>query len=129
MESVSVYHGKISRETGERLLASVGLDGSYLLRDSESIPGVYCLCVLCQGFVYTYRIHQSITGSWTADTVIGVKKRYFRKVENLILAYQEADQGIAVPLMYPVEKNSVSKDAQGDVDSGNQRREKNTYSI
>ena len=41
-----VYHGKISRETGEKLLLATGLDGSYLLRDSESVPGVYCLCVL-----------------------------------------------------------------------------------
>lgn len=46
MDAVTVYHGKISRETGEKLLLATGLDGSYLLRDSESVPGVYCLCVL-----------------------------------------------------------------------------------
>ncbi|EAX11850.1 SH2 domain protein 1A, Duncan's disease (lymphoproliferative syndrome), isoform CRA_d, partial [Homo sapiens] len=46
MDAVAVYHGKISRETGEKLLLATGLDGSYLLRDSESVPGVYCLCVL-----------------------------------------------------------------------------------
>lgn len=46
MDAVAVYHGKISRETGEKLLLATGLDGSYLLRDSESIPGTYCLCVL-----------------------------------------------------------------------------------
>lgn len=46
MDAVTVYHGKISREMGEKLLLATGLDGSYLLRDSESVPGVYCLCVL-----------------------------------------------------------------------------------
>ena len=46
MDAVTVYHGKISRETGEKLLLATGLDGSYLLRDSESVPGVYCLCGL-----------------------------------------------------------------------------------
>lgn len=46
MDTVPVYHGAISREAGEKLLLAAGTDGSYLLRDSESIPGVYCLCVL-----------------------------------------------------------------------------------
>ncbi|PNI45565.1 SH2D1A isoform 6 [Pan troglodytes] len=40
MDAVAVYHGKISRETGEKLLLATGLDGSYLLRDSESVPGI-----------------------------------------------------------------------------------------
>lgn len=46
MDTVPVYHGAITREAGEKLLLAAGRDGSYLLRDSESIPGVYCLCVL-----------------------------------------------------------------------------------
>ncbi|OWK60525.1 SH2 domain-containing protein 1A [Lonchura striata] len=46
MDTVPVYHGAITREAGEKLLLAAGTDGSYLLRDSESIPGVYCLCVL-----------------------------------------------------------------------------------
>uniref|UniRef100_A0A8I5N9P0 SH2 domain containing 1A n=1 Tax=Papio anubis TaxID=9555 RepID=A0A8I5N9P0_PAPAN len=53
MDAVAVYHGKISRETGEKLLLATGLDGSYLLRDSESVPGVYCLCVLYIKFLFT----------------------------------------------------------------------------
>ncbi|XP_064422741.1 SH2 domain-containing protein 1A [Latimeria chalumnae] len=102
MESVSIYHGNIGREEGERLLATAGKDGSYLLRDSESRPGVYCLCVLCQNLVYTYRVYQTETGSWTAETAPGVKKRLFRKIKNLIIAYQKPDQGLATPLLYPV---------------------------
>ncbi|CAH6780303.1 Sh2d1a [Phodopus roborovskii] len=84
MDAVTVYHGKISRETGEKLLLATGLDGSYLLRDSESVPGVYCLC-----------------------TAPGVHKRFFRKIKNLISAFQKPDQGIVIPLQYPVEKSSA----------------------
>ncbi|XP_006885171.1 PREDICTED: LOW QUALITY PROTEIN: SH2 domain-containing protein 1A [Elephantulus edwardii] len=104
VEAVTVYHGKISRETGEKLLLSTGLDGSYLLRDSETLPGAYCLCVLYQGYIYTYRVFQSKTGSWSAETAPGVHKRFFRKIKNLISAFQKPDQGIVIPLQYPVEK-------------------------
>uniref|UniRef100_V9LFY0 SH2 domain-containing protein 1A-like protein n=1 Tax=Callorhinchus milii TaxID=7868 RepID=V9LFY0_CALMI len=97
-----VYHGNINRETGEKLLSKSGKDGSYLIRDSESRPGVYCLCVLYQGLVYTYRVSRTAQSSWTVETAPGVTKRLFRKVKNLISAYQKEDQGLAVALQYPV---------------------------
>ncbi|NXE34492.1 SH21A protein, partial [Ptilorrhoa leucosticta] len=102
MDTVPVYHGAITREAGEKLLLAAGTDGSYLLRDSESIPGVYCLCVLYQGYVYTYRVSQTETGSWSAETAPGVHRRLFRKVQNLILAFQKPNQGIITPLQNPV---------------------------
>ncbi|KAI1898907.1 hypothetical protein AGOR_G00077230 [Albula goreensis] len=112
MDSLPVYHGAISKETGEKLLGAAGRDGSYLIRNSESLPGVYCLCVLHQGFVYTYRLHQVEGGSWAAETTPGVEKRLFRKVKNLIAAYQKPGQGIAMPLLYPVtaQNNYAFKD-------------------
>ncbi|XP_018414124.1 PREDICTED: SH2 domain-containing protein 1A [Nanorana parkeri] len=106
MENVSVYHGRISREIGEKLLSEAGKDGSYLLRDSETVPGVYCLCVLHKDVVYTYRVSQTITGSWSAEAAPGVPKRMFRKVQNLISAYQKPGQGIATHLQHPVERKT-----------------------
>ncbi|XP_069749029.1 SH2 domain-containing protein 1A-like isoform X2 [Narcine bancroftii] len=97
-----VYHGNINREVGEKLLSRSGKDGSYLIRDSESMPGAFCLCVLCSGSVYTYRIFKTSTDSWTVETAPGVSRRLFRKVKNLIAAYQKEDQGIVIPLLYPV---------------------------
>ncbi|XP_010224563.1 PREDICTED: SH2 domain-containing protein 1A [Tinamus guttatus] len=102
MESLPVYHGGITREAGEKLLLASGLDGSYLLRDSESIPGVYCLCVLHQGYVYTYRVSKTDEGSWSAETAPGVNRRLFRKMNNLLTAFQRPDQGIVTPLQHPV---------------------------
>lgn len=46
MENLTIYHGPIGKEEGERRLGQDGRDGSYLLRNSDSVPGVYCLCVL-----------------------------------------------------------------------------------
>lgn len=40
------YHRDISRVHAEDLLARAGRDGSYLVRDSESVPGAYALCLL-----------------------------------------------------------------------------------
>ncbi|KAJ8416733.1 hypothetical protein AAFF_G00326110 [Aldrovandia affinis] len=112
MESVSVYHGAINKETGERLLGAAGRDGSYLIRDSETKAGVYCLCVLCKGIVYTYRLYQVEGGSWVAETTPGIDKRFFRKIKNFIAAYQKPDQGIAMPLLYPIvaQNNNTVRD-------------------
>ncbi|XP_074819272.1 SH2 domain-containing protein 1A isoform X1 [Natator depressus] len=139
MDSMDVYHGNISRETGEKLLLSTGMDGSYLLRDSESVPGVYCLCVLIhsvqcgviirdcynmkymaecryKGYVYTYRVSKTDTGSWSAETAPGVHRRLFRKVHNLITAFQKPEQGIITPLQHPVVNAAKAKHPQGKKD-------------
>ncbi|XP_041800208.1 SH2 domain-containing protein 1A-like [Chelmon rostratus] len=106
MENLPVYHGPIGKEEGERRLGQDGRDGCYLVRNSDSVPGVYCLCVLSHGFVYTYRLHKDDAGSWAAETTPGVQKRYFRQIKNLIAAFQKPGQGIAMPLLYPVTAQS-----------------------
>ncbi|XP_070769596.1 SH2 domain-containing protein 1A-like [Enoplosus armatus] len=102
MENLPVYHGPIGKEEGERRLAQDGRDGCYLVRNSDSVAGVYCLCVLSNGYVFTYRLHKNDAGSWAAETTPGVQKRYFRQIRNLIAAFQKPGQGIAMPLLYPV---------------------------
>lgn len=41
----SIYYGGIGSEATERLLERFGHDGSFMLRDSETVQGAYCLCV------------------------------------------------------------------------------------
>uniref|UniRef100_A0A8C9EME7 SH2 domain-containing protein n=1 Tax=Pavo cristatus TaxID=9049 RepID=A0A8C9EME7_PAVCR len=111
MEALPIYHGGITREAGEKLLLAAGADGSYLLRDSESIPGVYCLCVAQhQGTDCLASPHLSPLGSQTAP---GVHRRLFRKMHNLISAFQKPDQGIVTPLKHPVINRAKARCSPG----------------
>nr|XP_051713151.1 SH2 domain-containing protein 1B isoform X3 [Oryctolagus cuniculus] len=59
---LSYYHGPLTKQDCETLLLQEGVDGNFLLRDSESIPGALCLCVSFKNFVYTYRIFREKHG-------------------------------------------------------------------
>ncbi|XP_019901199.2 SH2 domain containing 1A duplicate b isoform X5 [Esox lucius] len=58
--------------------------------------------VKAEGVVSASWLFMDGEGSWTAETAAGVERRYFRKIKNLISAFQKPDQGIATHLLYPV---------------------------
>uniref|UniRef100_A0A671MZC8 SH2 domain containing 1A duplicate a n=1 Tax=Sinocyclocheilus anshuiensis TaxID=1608454 RepID=A0A671MZC8_9TELE len=99
MEELAEYHGSISKRQAEEILNEAGRDGSYLIRDSMSSAGSYCVCVLCDGWIYTYRVFKQKDALWTIEVAPGMKERLFRKVSNLIAAFKIPDQGISVPLL------------------------------
>ncbi|CAM4544503.1 hypothetical protein PO909_026322 [Leuciscus waleckii] len=105
MEDLAEYHGAISKRQAEEILNEAGRDGSYLIRDSMSSAGSYCVCVLCDGWIYTYRVFKQKDGLWTIEMAPGMKERLFRNASNLIAAFKIPGQGISVPLLYPVNKS------------------------
>ena len=77
------YHGPLSKRDCETLLLKEGVDGNYLLRDSESMPGVLCLCV-----------------SWVASPSmhmlsVGLITRWKRNCSSLTLQPRRAQWEIA----------------------------------
>lgn len=40
------YHGRLSRQKAEEMVSKSGVNGSFVVRASESIQGAYALCVL-----------------------------------------------------------------------------------
>jgi abelson tyrosine-protein kinase 1 len=61
LDKFSWYHGQVSRSAAEYLLSS-GINGSFLVRESESSPGQRSVSVRFEGRVYHYRINEDSTG-------------------------------------------------------------------
>lgn len=68
LEKHSWYHGPISRNAAEYLLSS-GINGSFLVRESESSPGQRSISLRYEGRVYHYRINEDSDGKVTQAQV------------------------------------------------------------
>ncbi|NWV09639.1 SH21B protein, partial [Ptilonorhynchus violaceus] len=106
------FHGKITRRTCEELLTHKKKNGSYLVRESESVEGALCLCVFFQDFIYTYRIFREHQGYFRIQTSEGVPERTFKTLKDLIYTFEKPNQGLVTHLRYPVKKLKASQGRQ-----------------
>nr|XP_003943435.1 SH2 domain-containing protein 1B [Saimiri boliviensis boliviensis] len=102
------YHGPLTKRDCETLLLKEGVDGNFLLRDSESIPGVLCLCVSFKNTVYTYRIFRERHGYYKIQAAENVPKQVFPNLKELISKYEKPNQGLVVSLLKPIKRTSLS---------------------
>ncbi|XP_071428654.1 SH2 domain-containing protein 1B [Pithys albifrons albifrons] len=105
-------HGKITKRTCEELLTKKRKNGSYLIRESESVEGALCLCVFFENIIYTYRIFREHQGYFRIQTSEGVPERIFRTLKDLIYTFEKPDQGLITNLCYPVKKTKASQKSQ-----------------
>lgn len=73
LDKFSWYHGPISRNAAEYLLSS-GINGSFLVRESESSPGQRSISLRYEGRVYHYRISED-SDSKVCSSYMAMRKK------------------------------------------------------
>ncbi|XP_028035333.1 tyrosine-protein kinase Abl isoform X2 [Bombyx mandarina] len=100
LEKHSWYHGPISRNAAEYLLSS-GINGSFLVRESESSPGQRSISLRYEGRVYHYRINEDADGK-----VYVTSESKFGTLAELVHHHSVAGDGLITQLLYPAPKRS-----------------------
>lgn len=92
------YHGRISRNRAEYLLNS-GINGSFLMRESESAPGQHSLSLRYDGRVYHYRVYFDEN-----DFAYVREEAKFKTLKELVGYHSEQSGGLVTNLRYPALK-------------------------
>ncbi|XP_049884908.1 tyrosine-protein kinase Abl [Pectinophora gossypiella] len=98
LEKHSWYHGPISRNAAEYLLSS-GINGSFLVRESESSPGQRSISLRYEGRVYHYRINEDSDGK-----VYVTSESKFGTLAELVHHHSVLGDGLITQLLYPAPK-------------------------
>ncbi|XP_045464384.1 tyrosine-protein kinase Abl isoform X1 [Harmonia axyridis] len=100
LEKHSWYHGPISRNAAEYLLSS-GINGSFLVRESESSPGQRSISLRYEGRVYHYRINEDGEGK-----VYVTAESKFSTLAELVHHHSMLSDGLITQLLYPAPKHN-----------------------
>ncbi|XP_023348268.1 tyrosine-protein kinase Abl isoform X2 [Eurytemora carolleeae] len=101
LEKHSWYHGPISRNAAEYLLSS-GINGSFLVRESESSPGQRSISLRYDGRVYHYRIQH---GTEDSQYFVTAESR-FPTLAELVHHHSLHSDGLITQLLYPAPKRN-----------------------
>lgn len=97
LENYPWYHGKIERVKAEYLLSS-GINGSFLVRESETCQNQLSISLRWEGRVYHYRINKE-------DNMYFVSKdSKFKTLVELIHHHSQEPDGLTTTLLYPAPK-------------------------
>lgn len=103
LEAEDWYFGKVSRvETQKLLLADVNDHGSFLIRESESVPNTYALSLRDTNTVRHYKIKRLDNGGFFIS-----KNHEFEDIQALVAFYLHEPEGLCCRLALPCKKIDV----------------------
>ncbi|OAF67482.1 hypothetical protein A3Q56_04772 [Intoshia linei] len=97
LEKYDWYHGSISRSAAEYLLNS-GINGSFLIRESESMPGNWSISLRYEGKTFHYRVNK------TKQMIYISKDLLFSSLPKLVKHHSVNASGLSAPLSHPSPK-------------------------
>ena len=95
LEKHSWFHGNITRAEAELSLSS-GINGSFLLRESESKPGQFSISLRYDGRVFHYRIHLDASSKYYVTP-----ESKFENLSELVVHHSKNPDGLTTTLHYP----------------------------
>ena len=95
LEKHSWFHGNITRAEAELSLSS-GINGSFLVRESESKPGQFSISLRYDGRVFHYRIHFDPQGKCYVTP-----ESKFDTLAKLVVHHSKNPDGLTTTLHYP----------------------------
>ncbi|PAV72526.1 hypothetical protein WR25_25222 isoform G [Diploscapter pachys] len=98
LDKHSWYHGKVSRNESEYILGS-GINGSFLVRESETSIGHFSISVRFDSRVYHYRINTD-----QADRLFITQEAKFKSLAELVHHHSVHADGLICTLLYPAPK-------------------------
>lgn len=98
LEKHSWFHGQISRNAAEYLLSS-GINGSFLVRESESNAGQLSISLRYDGRVYHYRVSNLQEGK-----IYVCSESQFNTIAELVHHHSVSADGLVTTLHYPAPK-------------------------
>lgn len=96
LEKHSWFHGNITRAEAELSLSS-GINGSFLLRESESKQGQYSISLRYDGRVFHYRIHSD----QATNKYYVTPESKFETLAELVVHHSKNPDGLTTTLHYP----------------------------
>ncbi|KAK1801188.1 hypothetical protein P4O66_022878, partial [Electrophorus voltai] len=112
LEKHSWYHGPVSRSAAEYLLSSL-INGSFLVRESESSPGQLSISLRYEGRVYHYRINTASDGKVATISTLPpenlrivyvTSESRFSTLAELVHHHSTVADGLVTTLHYPAPK-------------------------
>ncbi|XP_075251300.1 uncharacterized protein LOC142343585 [Convolutriloba macropyga] len=95
-ESVNWYHGLLSKNGAEVILSN-GVNGSFLVRESESSPGKVTLSMHFDVKIYHYRILIDHAGKYHINM-----DKAFNSIYDLVQYHTTSSDGLISKLIFPV---------------------------